>query len=33
LTTVPSMNVILDARIVATSVQRLDFVALRSPFD
>src|SRR6266550_1564267 len=33
LTTVPSMNVMLDARIVATRVQRLDLGALTTPFD
>ena len=27
------MNVMLDARIVATRVQRLDFGALKAPFD
>jgi hypothetical protein len=31
LTTVPSMKVIADARIVATRVQRLDLGALTAP--
>src|ERR1700693_4143620 len=33
LTTVPSMNVMLDARIVATRVQRLDLGAFTAPID